>query len=335
MNKDEFQSKRMLLISTLFFGYYKEIIAEAQNLGLDVDFVCDAPSNSNISKAIGRVNKKFIELSTRKYFKNEVLPKIQNVKYDYVLVIASMTFALTPNMIKQIRENNPDAKFIIYQWDAEKNISYVTKIHQFFDKVYTFDRFDCINNNVYNFLPLFYINRYESIGKITEEFDYDCLYVGTAHPKKYKEINEISSALKKVYKKQKIYHYMPSFLKFIYHKLLNYEYKNAKLSDFEREKLSTDELIKLFSSSKTILDAPQAGQYGLTMRTIECLGAKRKLITTNKDIVNYDFYDDVNILVFDENFDVNSPFFTQGYKELPVEIYEKYSLRNWLKVMLI
>ena len=28
MNKDEFQSKRMLLISTLFFGYYKEIIQQ-------------------------------------------------------------------------------------------------------------------------------------------------------------------------------------------------------------------------------------------------------------------------------------------------------------------
>ena len=86
--------------------------------------------------------------------------------------------------------------------------------------------------------------------------------------------------------------------------------------------------------SKCILDAPQAGQTGLTIRTIECLGAKRKLITTNSDIRNYDFYNESNILVFNESVDLDSVFFTSEYKDIPKDIYEKYSLRNWLKTML-
>ena len=53
--------------------------------------------------------------------------------------------------------------------------------------------------------------------------------------------------------------------------------------------------MEIFSDSRCILDAPQAGQVGLTIRTIECLGAKRKLVTTNSDIKNYDFYNENNI----------------------------------------
>ena len=86
--------------------------------------------------------------------------------------------------------------------------------------------------------------------------------------------------------------------------------------------------------SRCILDAPQAGQSGLTIRSIECLGAKRKIITTNSDIRFYDFYNENNILIFDGNIDTNSPFFTEDYNDIPESVYQKYSLRNWLKTML-
>ena len=50
--------KRLLLIAPVFFGYYKDMILEAEKLGYHVDYLCDAPSNSNISKALGRITKK-------------------------------------------------------------------------------------------------------------------------------------------------------------------------------------------------------------------------------------------------------------------------------------
>ena len=99
-------------------------------------------------------------------------------------------------------------------------------------------------------------------------------------------------------------------------------------------KLSKNEMMDIIKKSRCILDAPQAGQTGLTIRTLECLGAKRKLITTNADIKNYDFYNEKNILVFDGNVDMESPFFTHDYEEIPLEIYKKYSLNSWLKTML-
>ena len=67
------------------------------------------------------------------------------------------------------------------------------------------------------------------------------------------------------------------------------------------------------------------------MRSIEIIGLRRKFITTNRDIVNYDFYNPNNILVLDrKNSIVDMSFFDKPYEMLPDEIYEKYSLRNWI-----
>ena len=46
-------AKRLLLIAPVFFGYYKDIMEEARSLGFEVDYFCDAPSDSNVSKAFG------------------------------------------------------------------------------------------------------------------------------------------------------------------------------------------------------------------------------------------------------------------------------------------
>lgn len=311
------------------------MINEAELLGYDVDYVCDAPSNSNISKAIGRINKNLIKNSTKRYFNNSVLPQICNVDYNKVLVVGGMTFAFTPEMVAKIRELNPDALFCLYQWDSEQNLPYSVGIHRFFDRIYSFDMNDCERDSMYKFLPLFYTRTYEEIGLHgAGAYRYDCSYVGTAHPQKYKAINDMSAFLSNRMKSQFIYHYMPSKLKYLYHKLLAVEFRKARLSDFSFEKISSKKMMEIFEQSRCILDAPQAGQTGLTIRTIECLGAKRKLITTNKDIKKYDFYDENNILVFDDGLDLNAPFFTSEYKTLDENIYRKYSLREWLFFML-
>lgn len=329
-------SNQVLLIAPLFFDYYKSIIEELKSLGYEVDYVCDAPSNSNISKAIGRIDKNLIKKSTEKYFSNLVWPTISDKKYQKVLVVGGMTFAFTPGMVEKIRKNNPDADFILYQWDSERNLPYSTGIHKYFNRIYSFDMNDCAAKDFYNFLPLFYTKEYGEIGeKKVSQYEYDCSYVGTAHPLKFKGINEMAMALKDVMPKQYIYHYMPSKLKFIYHKVLAKEFRNAKLSDFENVKKSKSELLELFTNSYCIFDAPQAGQTGLTIRTIECLGACRKLVTTNADITKYDFYDERNILIYDGNIDFDSAFFKEPYVALEKNIYDKYSLKSWLQYMLV
>ncbi len=327
--------KQILLIAPLFFGYYKEVIKELELLGYEVDFFCDSANNSSFFKALSRISKKSVQLPMRNYYKNAILPKITAKKYDYVFFIVAMTFSFSPEIIKDLREKQSKAKFVIYQWDGEKNLPFVKDIHQFFDSIYTFDRIDASKNSAYKFFPLFYIRNYEEIGnEINKTFKYDVSYIGTAHPQKLYWINKMSNELKGVFQKQYIYHFLPSRLKYLYHKVRNKEYKSYNLKYFNYEKLLTQEIMQIFKDSKCILDAPQEGQNGLTIRTMECLGAKKKLITKNKDIINYDFYCPENILVFDENVNTNDVFFQSEYKEIPEEIYRKYSLREWIRKIL-
>ena len=328
-------ARKVLLIAPVFFNYYKEMIKELELMGYQVDYICDAPSNSNISKAIGRINKNLIKGTTKKYFEGKVIPSIKAKKYDDVLIVGGMTFAFTPDMVAEIKRMNPQARFAMYQWDSEKNLPYSTGIHPYMDQLYSFDLNDCEEMPKYKFLPLFYTRIYEEIGKEkVDRYKYDCSYIGTAHPQKFKDVNAMADALKTIMPRQFIYHYMPSKLKYYYHKLLAPEFKNAKMSDFKTEKVPAKDVMQVFNDSACILDAPQAGQTGLTIRTIECLGAKRKMMTTNKDIKKYDFYNESNILVFEGSVDKNDKFFTAPYVEVNVEVYKKYSLREWLKFML-
>lgn len=326
---------KVLLIAPLFFGYYQEIRKELENEGYAVTYVCDAPSNSNISKALARVNKRFILAATEKYFRAEVLPKVEVEIFDYVFVVAGMTFALSVDMMDLIRKSQAKACFIMYQWDSERNLPYAPLIHHCFDRLFSFDMEDCQGDGKYTFLPLFYMRMYEKIANAQpDQIQYDCTYIGTAHPKKYKEISEMARALEAVMPRQFIYHYMPSKLKYLYQRVLSKEFKRVKYSELQHTKLSPEEICRILELSGCILDAPQKGQTGLTIRTLEALGARRKLITTNMDIRKYDFYREENILVFDGKIDLNSPFFASSYCDLPEEIYRKYSLGSWLQRML-
>ena len=46
---------------------------------------------------------------------------------------------------------------------------------------------------------------------------------------------------------------------------------------------------------------------------------------------DYDFYNPKNIYIYDGEFDFENEFFKSDYEELPKDIYEKYSLRGFLK----
>ena len=103
--------KKVLLISPIFFDYYQEIIHELENMGYEVDFVKDSANSSNLFKAISRINKNFVKIPMKKYFNHTVLNLVQQKKYDYVFLIAGMTYAFSKNMIKKIKEIQKDAKF--------------------------------------------------------------------------------------------------------------------------------------------------------------------------------------------------------------------------------
>lgn len=325
---------KLLLIMPRFFNYPELIIEELNGMGYDVDFFDDRPSTNAWVKAAIRINKSLIGAYIQKYFE-EMMKTVRGKVYDVVFLISGQSLSFSEEMIKEIKDCQPKAKFILYQWDSQTNFPYIKKIQKFFDKCYSFDRRDIQETPDLKFLPLFYSRIYEKIGSRNKrDIKYDFCFVGTAHPKKYKFIKMMSEQLIRAYPNQFIYYYFPSRLVFFYRKIMNSELRHAKYSEFHFDSLSGKRMVDIYSESKCVLDSAQAGQLGLTIRVLEALGAQKKLITTNEDVVNYDFYREENIYVYNgKSFDFNSPFFKKPYKKIDKSIYEKYSLRNWLKEM--
>lgn len=67
--------------------------------------------------------------------------------------------------------------------------------------------------------------------------------------------------------------------------------------------LTFEDNIAHINKTKTLLEIVKENQTGLTMRTLESLCFKKKLITNNKNIENYEFYSPKNIFILgkDEN----------------------------------
>lgn len=323
--------KKILLIMPNFFDYPQAICDELGRMGYEVDFFDDRPSTNGVVKAVIRVNKNLIGRYISKYFE-KIMKTVRAKKYDLVFLISGQSLSFSEDMIQQIKDEQPQAKYVLYQWDSLKNFPYIEKIERYFDKCYSFDKNDVATHSKLKFLPLFYTRRYENIGANKKrEFKYDFCFVGTAHPKKYRFIQMMTRQLKEVYPNQFVYYFFPSRIVFFYRKVMNPELRYAHYSEFHFDPLTGKEMDQVFANSKCVLDSAQAGQIGLTIRVLEALGAKKKLITTNEDVVNYDFYRKENIYVYDGCFDLKAPFFNSDYAEIENSIYEKYSLRNWLK----
>ena len=321
--------KKVLFIAPDFFSYSSIIKNKLIDLGYEVDWFDDRPSTNIIDKCLLRVNRNILKRKIKKYFYNKIYKAMEEKNYDIVFVILGQSF--NQEMFNDLRKLNDKAKYILYLWDAVKNFPHIEDLAKAFDKIYSFDSYDCEKYG-YEFLPLFYTEEKKS------ELDiiYDVTFIGTIKKGKLSLLNKIRKDLDIEYKNNYFYLYLQSKLVYFYNKILNKEFKGAKLNWFNYKKLSYSKNNEITLQSKIILDIPMAHQNGLSMRTFECLGYHKKIITTNKNVLNYDFYKEENIYYYDgEHLDFDNKFFTSEYVEVDEEILRKYSLDTWIKKLVM
>ncbi|MGN6837914.1 hypothetical protein ACTHUT_22175, partial [Neisseria sp. P0022.S010] len=100
--------------------------------------------------------------------------------------------------------------------------------------------------------------------------------------------------------------------------------------------ISFAENIHREQKSKVLLDFKNPIHTGLSFRTVEAVGYRKKLITTNIHVAEYDFSHPDNIYIWDEKtFDGLDEFFERPYHELPAKISQKYSFRNLVNYVLV
>ena len=320
-------AKNILLIAPRFFDYELEIQNALEKLGASVDFFDDRPDNNFLTKVFIRLRfTPLIKYKIKKHYDN-ICDHIKSKKYDCIFVVSPE--ALDRNKLEKIKLLQPDAENILYMYDSFSNKK-VSEIIPAFDKVFTFDIEDAESFDL-EFLPLFYIKDYENINKCAQ-YDYDLCFVATAHSDRYSIGKKIEEKIKSYKLTMFSFYFLNSRIMYWGRKLFFRKFAYGKIKDFSFKVLDKKKLLFIIEKSKVILDINHPRQRGLTMRTMEALGARKKMITTNQYIKSYDFFNENNILVIDRN-DIKLPkdFFDTDYIQPSKEIYEKYSLDNWLK----
>ena len=327
MIEQKLKGKRILFIALP--GYSKGMKEKMEDMGAEVIHINDKPKDTFLGKALGRLGLGFYENIINDYYAAE-LSKIREKNFDYILVIRG---EYTPkDSLERMRSYFPTAKMVLYMWDSLVNNKLIRAKWEYYDKVYTFDRIDYLNHKEsIDFLPLFYYEDYLPKDTGGKEYKYDLSFIGTGHEDRVKIVKALALQLENKQRNVFSYFFFPHKLVYYLNKIKNPHFKYVRMEDVEFKQLPFEKLYEIYSQSKCVVDIESSKQNGLTMRTIEMIGLEKKLITTNKDIVHYDFFNPDNIMILDRKDPViDLEFIDRPYIPLDEKIRTKYSLHDWI-----
>lgn len=329
--KANLNNKKILFLSPQFFSYEKLLKRALEHKGAMVTFFDERPSNTTVGKTLLRINRKLVNHQIKHYYQR-IIDQIKNQSFDYILICQAEATPIF--FLEFLREHFSDSRRILYLWDSVRNkINTVEKI-PFFSRIYSFDHQDCERYN-WQFRPLFFDESYSEIANSKDTTKPDLFFVGTIHSDRYLILEKIKKSFVKQHKDVFYFYYIPSKLMFYYYKYVKKIIPKSEIGDFHYRPLPQQTLQRKLAGARVVVDIQHPQQTGLTMRTIEMLGANKKVITTNQDIVHYDFYNPKNICVVDrKHVSVPSTFLESTYQPIPSVIYQHYSISYFLDDLL-
>ncbi len=250
------------------------------------------------------------------FFGKKIIEKLQEIGEIQDVILTIKGDFIDPKSILEFKKYS--TRTIAFFNDNTARCPKIIRVIPYFDEVFSFEKKDCKKYNL-----KFATNWiYNSNNTSETNFEYQVFNI-SSKDKRLPIISRIIEELKSGN---------------INYKILIYDKKyNNKKSNIEyiNKHLPLSEVNKYINKTRVLLDVHRAGQEGLTFRVLESIGLHKKLITTNSDIVNYDFYNPNNILVINEKKPVIPiSFFETNYEEIPKEIFEKYTLGGWVEKIL-
>lgn len=260
------------------------------------------------AKTWNGITKLFGKNIKKEYFRNQILGQVRE-KQDITFIIRPDLFDVS--LLEKLKKKTEN--FIAYYYDSCKKYPKQVDLIPFFDEIYSYENEDI---EKYNFIETSNFIYDESI--VTEDIRYDIFNI-SSYDSRIDEINRIANALSDA--GLKIYFILFYFKKLSFPNLISVT-----------EYLSLKETKKLISESRSMLDVQRIDQNGLSFRTFESLGYRKKLITTNKMVREYDFYHPNNMFVINsDKIDTNEikDFLRLPYVEIPQDILKKYNLKSF------
>lgn len=318
------KDKNILFIAPKFYEYHTEIINVMESKGAKVRYYPEM-NYSFIYRVANKICGKLEQYIKNKYIKN-ILQSIDKDMYNIVFVIRGGT--LSSYSLEYMHKKLPNAKFIMYQWDSMKQSKYESII-KYFDVVKTFDIHDSKTYNL-EYLPLFYTKKYKSIALNKKDKKYDLVFYGAYHSDRLEIVQYIDNLFKEHNLIFKHHLYITKLA--LARLLITRKIKLSDLGFFKTYSVSMDEIISTYTETNAVLDIELSIQNGLTMRTFEALGANLKLITTNQNIKEENFFNPQQIILINRD---EIKLDIENFKtSVPPNNFDKFYIDNWLMNLL-
>lgn len=318
---------KICIISFDFWNYDEHIAATLRNRGIEAHHInIGAYKHKNFS---AKVTNTFSKVFLQKNIKNEkrqefILEELKKLgPQDQILVINPEL--ITKKFHLEIKKYT--SRYIAYLYDSLARCP-IGDLKNLFDEIYSFDskdaskyRFTKVNN--YNYLKT---------SSNSHKPDYDLVYLAS-YDERLKNLYNITERLeslgltyqyiivgKKTWKKNLL-------------KLVSFSGNNIS-KKYQTRRVSQKNIPQFYEKGKVLLDLVRENQTGLSFRIFEAMALKKKIITNNKMVREYDFYKPENILIVDNNLEaITKEFFETSYVKLEDDIYRKYTLDHWVEIV--
>lgn len=212
-----------------------------------------------------------------------------------------------------------------------QNQSYIKEIIPYFDHVYSFDIDDCKKYNflyLEQFLPFSFSEVKEIRSKliIEQKNSLTCFFVGEHWEEREQIINKISPIL--LLNNCKTDFYLVDYSK-------KFDIDDIPSENFKKMPITYQENIKKSISADIILEINHKNQSGASLRSIEAILLNKKLITTNINIKNYEFYRPEQIFILDNNYDELAEFLVTPFLPINIDLLFKYTSDGMINKLLI
>lgn len=318
-------AKKLLLVMPDYSDFPQLFLKNLEKLGFSAEVMKENPSEfryKGFEKIINFFRKTFLkdksykkklaaEYKLKEY--HRVIGEIEG-KLDYILVIRPDAFPVS--VIQELKKKTN--KLIAYQWDGIKKFPEIKNYFSLFDSFFCFDNEDVdlhlkpITNFYFDFAPPVY----KAYNKVKPRL----YFVGLFWENRREKIDTFIENVSKLNVE------LDFFMQFTEKSQI----KNPKIK-YIKDRISFSDNLKNVENADVLLDFVDPNHNGLSIRFFEALYYKKKVITDNITVKEYDFYNPNNIFVIENNYQDIAAFLEKPYYDIPKEIVDQYGFSNWIK----
>jgi hypothetical protein len=269
-----------------------------------VNMFCDKNSAKIMEKEI----KLFFHINLQENLFN---PELAGVEEENIIIFDGH---VRTEFLKWIRKNNPKKRIILWLWNTVAEVENNLHLEGIPDgmEIWSYSEYDCKKYNL-SYNTTFFWDKKD---KIEDEIVQDLYFIGKdkGRLQKVKYIASVCNERK---------------INFTYHIVKTHKYSLPKKE--YKSSISYLEVQKNIAKSKAILDIQVSKTAGPSLRALEAVFYGKKLVTDDKNVKTFKFYNKNNIFIIGED-DLNE---LKAFLDSPVvpireEDVEYYNVRNWL-----